>query len=1237
MNSDSFILAETNSNCQPPLIQQYPSYFWLNLTTDDRVFDYINNGTFKIASGKILPLNLTRQRFFHPNNVNVRKDFFLDQLSEVVIDRVFSLTQIAPRLRFSPADGKEARKANFINDRYTYKGIHYWLGRAIGNTGANRVSGYTITNLAESGYAILDLDSAKAVDFALRMGLPITPTFGSPKYFTEGRRNLIFKLPKDLQDLIVENGINKLADIHLGFESMGLELLLRDKMGVGSFYFDKSSGIEGIYDWLPGLDPNEVATVAALPDWLADRARKAIPEILVTRSLRASVGEGDSYTDRLINDYAGKLIDRFGDVEALDPNIFAPLSLAGKDWDYEPKFEEGKAHCSNPFSPTNASRRSLKWGSGFRGFDYANSKAVNPFTVLLAAKFGYRQYTKKEFYWAVEALYDYHDFKKYDPNKDRYVELTSLTLEPTITFNDRFEENKVRELLNSGILKNTVMVNAPMNSRKTTAFLVVYADGAVRVITFCPTNALGVATAGILEADHPKQPLNGQKCNYAAPVLVCCLESIHKIPPMTDGTVLAIDEFEIILETLVSGGTTVGRTMKVFSRLRTFFLDQAKMGNRVVLLQDGLTDITVEFLKTVYQTQDISDYVSLVKVDRKPEMKTALNYQRRCDFKDTLTVKLAEASSRKKKIILVTSSYSYAKNTAREMVEKGYKVFLVNGSRPEQTAPKGVDGGRGDSQACLEFLADRDSHILRYDYDLYILTPVCATGINILDPENKIAAVFGYFIGQTSMQARQLLGRVRTPEITRYIYISANDQRFENPRFRDKEITSSFDPEKIKNLLVTRILNQESTEADFSIEEYLVDLWDYESRYNHFLNYEEFKQSLVTRLEDPYSELGAFIHIYSLIKARSNYSRGRLRSTLTDELEEKDNYDLVPFTKQDSYLTKQQIRELYEEEDRIAKLVDNEYAITFALTDSFESMEAMIEYKREREKDLVNNPFTDEERTRFLKTELMYHFYRFNFNSAKAVKWYFENERYNLKKTFQYWLYTNPEYSRHLDLINRSLLGDDCTYDESKKRLGLGMKYGFKVNSPVPVEYKILGLTEFSKDIAPLTKLLCTIPLVIMELREGKEVWWTSKGVYSNNLRLLISEACQNKDELIKEGLINADRWKVDPETQSYNFASLIHAILINLFGFNHDGGKVIRVKGEKSLDRKYTLVNDFRYRRDLIDGFETWLTQLKAKELTLAEDRGQESIFWKHFLMVDEVVETDEDLQEDYDFGEED
>lgn len=234
-----------------------------------------------------------------------------------------------------------------------------------------------------------------------------------------------------------------------------------------------------------------------------------------------------------------------------------------------------------------------------------------------------------------------------------------------------------------------------------------------------------------------------------------CVDSVYQVDPNNwKGATVVIDEIESVIEHLLRGNTCRRRRGELLVKLETIIRTVLESGGRVVLMDAGLTDASVDYIRSLAPTgTPVNGIVN--------EWKSEHNW----------VVELHEGTTDGVKHFSNDDS-GFAKELVEHLQGGGVPAIATD----SQLLAEGLDcylqglgytkGLRVDSKTSrddprVQAFMERPDEYLRENKPQHVIyTPTAESGLSIDQP--YFTAVFGWFKGVLNTKGQlQMLGRVR--------------------------------------------------------------------------------------------------------------------------------------------------------------------------------------------------------------------------------------------------------------------------------------------------------------------------------------------------------------------------------------------------------------------------------------------------------------------------------------------
>ena len=474
--------------------------------------------------------------------------------------------------------------------------------------------------------------------------------------------------------------------------------------------------------------------------------------------------------------------------------------------------------------------------------------------------------------------------------RDRYreeteciqAELNGLRIQPTIVGTGRYIP---KNLLNLPEQSSIVLLNATMGSGKTANALLnivqQHKEGHPNGtrLGVVPRNKLGIQSGRILNLPHhSERPAGGELKDFSL-----CFESIYLINLEQLGArpILLIDEPSQVFKQILYGDTCRDRHGFVISTMRKLFRLIAMLDGWIVLSEDGLTNIELDFAQTASKLP-VVEYLDFKKEVTQP---------RTYEIYDSPTVTWEEILIRLERgenVMAASDNKRWLADTERFLANNGYSntFFITSDTSHEPWV-----------EACLK---DPDAWIAQHKPRVLGISPTVQSGVSFNDKDGHFSAVALHLTHLEPRDAKQLGDRLRT-DVPRVGWVAAKG-------CGDDDAYSGSRPDTVKRDLRRNL--------------------DGVARLTNFLSYAEQKSDKDTDLlatlqqvdedwDNLDSDLGWYLHFFSQYKARETWNKLNLADNLMQIWKEQGHEVIYKKLGKITYLAdeRKEIRETLDQEE----------------------------------------------------------------------------------------------------------------------------------------------------------------------------------------------------------------------------------------------------------------------------------------------------------------------------------
>jgi len=557
-------------------------------------------------------------------------------------------------------------------------------------------------------------------------------------------------------------------------------------------------------------------------------------------------------------------------------------------------------------------------------------------------------------------------------------ELNGISIEPTLSVCGEFI---TRELIKLPEKRGIIVIQAPTKSGKSSTALKALRDQYYKrhgvhghISAWVPRRKLG-SQLGI-DLGLPLHQ-DGRTNHFTA-----CVESIGVCNPSDwtdDPAIVFFDEPSMTFKQILEGQTTKDKQAFVLDRLRGNLKAVADRGGWIVLSEDTVTNLELDFIRTASGLE----VVEFIDFHKKPESREIQLYDRTAEVWAETKQRLEDGQN-----IIQGSDVRRELERVRKLVLSldilEDKVFLFT----SQTSHEPYFD---------EFVGDRAAFIEKYKPRYVGFSPSIGTGVSIDDPNGHFDAMAFHLTRLEPRESIQISERLRT-NAPRYGFVSES-------AFEDDDLHSSSRPDVIKRDLFR---NRDGVANVTRFAAYVAEKASVMGTQG-----EDYQTSILAEIsrldsekDDINTTFGWYLDFYCKYKARGNYNKGRLREGLIERWEAK-GYSV-------SFVDTAPNKEMSDLRKQIRKDLEQSEADNFAQCDVSEvSLAEAVEILRS------NNQTTPEQRLKARKRILEDKLPGCPLNDAEFVKRVIvEHHGKFLKSTELLWMTRNPDIANHLDRWN---------------------------------------------------------------------------------------------------------------------------------------------------------------------------------------------------------------------------
>ncbi len=432
---------------------------------------------------------------------------------------------------------------------------------------------------------------------------------------------------------------------------------------------------------------------------------------------------------------------------------------------------------------------------------------------------------------------------------------------PAITVNQRYLDV---ELSCTGIS----LVKSPMGTGKTEAIKKLRTECKVndkRLLLLGSRNGLLYQTCGRAGIDHLRSlqavgfsPLTSTMLRNAE-ALAMCVDSLWRLnPDEWQGATVVIDEAESVVDHLLMGNTCAKRRAELCTKLADIVQAVIRSGGRVVLMDAGLTDVPVSYIKQLAPEETpVSGVINTWKSGDGWNVKfhdgTTDGVKDFVNDDSAIAQEIIACLQSGGIPVVATDSQMAAEALERRLAQVGF----INGLRVDSTTSE-------ESADVQRFLESPNQYLRDKRPQWLIYTPTAESGLSI--DENHFTLMFGLFKGVVGTKTQmQMLGRVRSP-IPRHVFSALYGLKDEDwarhlPQEIEERMMQYHDANNLLIQIAGRLIESDDpTDAQ--------------------------RLAAFNRLHDPATGGWNSPHIktWAQLKARTNYQKANLRSELKKAL-----------------------------------------------------------------------------------------------------------------------------------------------------------------------------------------------------------------------------------------------------------------------------------------------------------------------------------------------------------------
>ncbi|MCY6492331.1 PriCT-2 domain-containing protein [Leptolyngbya sp. GGD] len=559
-----------------------------------------------------------------------------------------------------------------------------------------------------------------------------------------------------------------------------------------------------------------------------------------------------------------------------------------------------------------------------------------------------------------------------------HQELNGISVEPTLSVCGEFITPELTKLPEkSGI----IVIQAGTKSGKSSVALKEFLSQHYKrhgvyghVSAWVPRRRLAAQLGKDLGLPLHKDGITNHYTACAESIGVCNPDDWGDTPPL-----LFFDEPSMTFKQILEGQTTKDNQPFVLEHLRTVFKAVADLGGQIVLTEDTVTNLEIDFIRDASGLE----VVEFLDFHKKPESREIQLHDRTGNVWAETKQRLEDGQN----VIQgsdVRRELERVEKLVLSMEIPKDKVFLFTA----QTAHEPYFD---------EFINNRAEFINKYKPRYIGFSPAIGTGVSIDDPTGHFDAMALHLTQLEPRDAIQISERLRS-NAPRYGYVSESS-------FVDDDAYSSSRPDVIKRSLfrnrdgIAKLTNfvphvtEKASAMGIGGEAYQTPIFDAIAR-------------LDAEKDNINTTFGWYLDFYCKYKARGNYNKGRIREGLIERWEAK-GYSV-------SFVDTAPNKEMADLRKQFRKDLEQAEADNFAACDVSETS-----LSEAREILRSNNQTTPEQRLKARKRILEDKLPGCPLDDAEFVKRVIvEHHGKFLKATELFWMAQNPEIAKHLDRWN---------------------------------------------------------------------------------------------------------------------------------------------------------------------------------------------------------------------------
>lgn len=497
------------------------------------------------------------------------------------------------------------------------------------------------------------------------------------------------------------------------------------------------------------------------------------------------------------------------------------------------------------------------------------------------------------------------------------AELNSLSSEPTIEAIGRYIPQGLLQLPHK---PGIILVDATMGTGKTSTAL----KGLVQQHRarypkalewlFTPRNLLGIQSGAILGLPHHSYstayPFQSSSCFESVGAIA--LDQLPDRAPL-----ILIDEAGQSFKQILDGGTCKDSQPFVLERTRQLFKAVAERGGWIVLSEDGLTNLELDFVKEA-SGLEVVEHLKFTKEVITP--RTFEIYDHASLTWDEILMRLEQGEN----LLCFTDSRKWGEETERMLAARGIEGCFF------------VHAGNSQDQWVRDLMKNPTAWVEQNKPRFLGFTPSMGSGVSIDDPKGHFGAMAIHIYHLEPRQGKQGCDRLRT-DVPRFGYVKERGSS-------DDDLFSGSRPD-----LILRDLRRNKNGI---------------AKLTQFAEYAGSKgadllaalQRIDEDWDNPESELSFYLKHWSQYKARENYSKLALRENLISIWESQGHtVNLLQLGK---------VKHLAEERTEHRAALDQDEAIAWAEADT--SQTSLTEAR-----DILNTLGATSERRRVARKRLL--------------------------------------------------------------------------------------------------------------------------------------------------------------------------------------------------------------------------------------------------------------------------